>query len=102
MINLSGIGHVLLRVADEEASKRFYRDVLGLRVAEQDPEHGGVFMTLGDGFHALDLTQHPEGQNGVQPERGQRGLVHVAFKCASYPALSESYTHLLRRGVAMK
>jgi catechol 2,3-dioxygenase-like lactoylglutathione lyase family enzyme len=31
MINLSGIGHVLLRVADEEASKRFHRDVLGLR-----------------------------------------------------------------------
>jgi catechol 2,3-dioxygenase-like lactoylglutathione lyase family enzyme len=29
MINLSRIGHVLLRVADEEASKRFYRDVLG-------------------------------------------------------------------------
>jgi catechol 2,3-dioxygenase-like lactoylglutathione lyase family enzyme len=31
MINLSGIGHVLLRVTDEEASKRFYRDVLGSR-----------------------------------------------------------------------
>jgi catechol 2,3-dioxygenase-like lactoylglutathione lyase family enzyme len=49
MIKLAGIGHVLLRVADEEASKRFYRDVLGFRVAEQDPDHGGVFMTLGDG-----------------------------------------------------
>ena len=53
MIKLAGIGHVLLRVADEEASKRFYTDVLGFAVAEQDPEHGGVFMTLGDGFHAL-------------------------------------------------
>ena len=31
MIDLSGIGHVLLRVADEEASKQFYRDVLDLR-----------------------------------------------------------------------
>jgi catechol 2,3-dioxygenase-like lactoylglutathione lyase family enzyme len=29
MIKLAGIGHVLLRVADEEASKRFYCDVLG-------------------------------------------------------------------------
>jgi catechol 2,3-dioxygenase-like lactoylglutathione lyase family enzyme len=27
MIKLASIGHVLLRVADEEASKRFYRDV---------------------------------------------------------------------------
>ncbi len=31
MINLSGIGHVLLRVADEGGSRWFYRDVLGLR-----------------------------------------------------------------------
>ena len=102
MIRLAGIGHVLLRVADEEASKRFYCDVLGFRVAEQDPEHGGVFMTLGDGFHAIDITQHPEGQNGVQPERGQRGLVHVAFKVASYAALRDAYTHLLDRGVEIQ
>ena len=50
MINLAGIGHVLLRVADEEASKRFYRDVFGFRVAEQDPEHGGVFIDPGRRF----------------------------------------------------
>ncbi|MGH7053934.1 MAG: VOC family protein [Stellaceae bacterium] len=50
MITLQGIGHVNLRVADQEASKRFYRDVLGFRIAEEDPEHGGVFMTLGDKF----------------------------------------------------
>ena len=69
MIKLAGIGHVLLRVADEEASKRFYRDALGFRVAEQDPEHGGVFMTLGDGFHTLDITQHPAPGEAVRPER---------------------------------
>ena len=45
MIKLTGIGHVNLRVADQEASKRFYRDVLGFVIAEEDPEHGGVFMT---------------------------------------------------------
>jgi len=102
MIRLAGIGHVLLRVADEEASKRFYRDVLGFRVSEQDPDHGGVFMTLGDGFHALDITQHPEGQNGVQPARGQRGLVHVAFKVGSYAALRDAYAHLQANGVAIE
>lgn len=100
MIKLAGIGHVLLRVADEEASKRFYRDALGFAVAEQDPEHGGVFMTLGDGFHTIDLTQAPEG--AAQPERGQRGLVHIAFKVASYAALREAYAHLLDRGVEIQ
>ncbi len=100
MIKLAGIGHVLLRVADEEASKRFYCEILGFEVAEQDPEHGGVFMTLGDGFHAIDLTQAPEG--AAQPERGQRGLVHVAFKVASYAALREAYAHLLKNGVEIQ
>jgi len=102
MIKLVGIGHVLLRVADEEASKRFYRDVLGFRVAEQDPEHGGVFMTLGDGFHMLDITQHPSPATARRPERGELGLVHVAFKVDSYAALREAYAHLLENGVEIQ
>jgi len=102
MIKLAGIGHVLLRVADEEASKRFYRDVLGFRVAEQDPEHGGVFMTLGDGFHTLDITQHPAPGEARRPERGGLGLIHIAFKVASYAALREAYAHLLANGVEIQ
>ena len=100
MIKLAGIGHVLLRVADEEAAKRFYRDVLGFAVAEQDPEHGGVFMTLGDGFHTIDVVQAPAGS--VQPARGGIGLVHVAFKVASYAALRDAYAHLLASGVEIQ
>ena len=102
MINLSGIGHVLLRVSDEEASKRFYRDVLGFRIAEQDPEHGGVFMTLGDGFHTIDVVQHPAPQDAPKPRAGQLGLGHVAFKVASYAALRDAYTHLLDNGVEIQ
>jgi len=102
MIKLAGIGHVLLRVADEEASKRFYCDVLGFRVAEQDPEHGGVFMTLGDGFHALDIIQHPVPTDATRPERGQLGLVHIAFKVDSYAALRDAYGHLLAKGVEIQ
>jgi catechol 2,3-dioxygenase len=102
MIKLAGIGHVLLRVADEEKSKRFYRDVLGFAIAEQDPEHGGVFMTLGDGFHTMDITQHPAPQESPRPQRGQLGLVHVAFKVSSYAALRAAYAHLLDSGVEIE
>ena len=102
MIKLAGIGHVLLRVTDEEASKRFYSDVLGFRVAEQDPEHGGVFMTLGDGFHTIDITQHPAPADAARQEKGGLGLVHIAFKVASYGALRDAYTHLLERGVEIQ
>jgi catechol-2,3-dioxygenase len=99
MIKLTGIGHVLLRVADEEASKRFYRDVLGFRIAEEDPEHGGVFMTLGENFHTLDLGQHPSPNDAPRPQRGQIGLAHIAFQVGSYAALREAYAHLLENGV---
>ena len=102
MINLSGIGHVLLRVTDEEASKRFYRDVLGFRIAEQDPEHGGVFMTLGEGFHTIDIMQHPAPQEARRPQPGQLGLAHIAFKVASYTALREAYAHLVKYGVEIQ
>ena len=91
MIKLKGIGHVNLRVADQEASKRFYRDVLGFIIAEEDPEHGGVFMTLGG--------QHPAPETAQRPQRGQIGLGHIAFQVGSYTALRDAYTHLVGNGV---
>src|ERR1700746_3038347 len=101
MIKRSGIGHVNLRVADQEASKRFYRDVLGFRIAEEDPDHGGVFMTLGENFHTLDIGQHPAPDEAQRPQRGQIGLGHIAFQVGSYAALRDAYTHLVRNGVAI-
>jgi catechol 2,3-dioxygenase len=102
MIRLEGIGHVLLRVADEEASKRFYRDILGFIVAEQDPEHGGVFMTLGDHFHTLDLVQHAAPGDAPRPRRDQIGLGHIAFQVGSYAALRNAYQHLVDHGVEIQ
>jgi catechol 2,3-dioxygenase len=99
MIKLKGIGHVNLRVADEQVSKRFYRDVLGFLIAEEDPEHGGVFMTLGDNFHTLDIGQHPAPETAQRPQRGQIGLGHIAFQVGSYAALRDAYTHLVANGV---
>ena len=46
MMKLTRLGHVALRVADVERSKKFYGEVLGFEVIEEDPEHGGVFMAL--------------------------------------------------------
>jgi len=101
MIKLTGIGHVLQRVADQEASKRFYRDVLGFGIAEEDPEHGGVFMTLGESFHTLDIGQHPSPHDAPRPQRGQIGLAHIAFQVGSYAALREAYAHLIKNGVGI-
>ncbi|HTV44860.1 MAG TPA: DOPA 4,5-dioxygenase family protein [Stellaceae bacterium] len=99
MIKLDRIGHVNLRVADQEASKRFYRDILGFAIAEEDPEHGGVFMTLGENFHTLDIGQHPTPDAAPRPQRGQIGLAHIAFQVGSYAALRDAYRHLVASGV---
>src|SRR5262245_50692793 len=55
MMRLKEIGHVLLRVLDLERSKKFYSEVLGFRVLEEDPEHGGTFMALPGQSHSIDL-----------------------------------------------
>jgi catechol-2,3-dioxygenase len=99
MIQLKRIGHVLLRVADLERSKAFYRDVLGFEVVEEDPNHGGVFMTLGEYGHTIDLTPvvepaiaHPSAPNRV-------GLQHIAFQVDSPEALKDAYFTLQDLGV---
>jgi len=102
MIRLKGIGHVNIRVADQEVSKKFYREVLGFLVTEEDVEHGGVFMTLGDNFQTLDIGQHPAPEKAQRPQRGQIGLVHIAFQVGSYEALREAYSHLLKHGVEIR
>jgi catechol 2,3-dioxygenase len=99
MIRLTRIGHVALRVADVERSRAFYSTLLGFEVVEEDPEHGGVFMTLGDNFHTLDIGQHPAPEAAQRPQRGQIGLGHIAFQVGSYAALREAYAHLVGNGV---
>jgi len=86
------LGHIALRVADEQRSKAFYRDVLGFRISEEDPEHGGVFMTLGDDFHTVDLFAHPDPNAARQTGLG---LAHMAFQVGSYRELKDVYRSLV-------
>jgi len=101
MIRLKKLGHVQLRVADLERSKAFYRDVLGFRVAEQDPNHGDLFMTLGEDFHTLDMAQDAGPATGRGAARGI-GVAHIAFQVGSYEALGEAYRTLLEHGVRVE
>ncbi len=99
MIRLTGLGHVLLRVLDLERARTFYTEVLGFRVLEEDPEHGGLFLALAGQSHAIDLfaVKDPEAARLQSP--GVRGLGHVAFRVASEDALKEAYASLREHGV---
>lgn len=103
-IKLDRIGHCLLRVKDAERSKKFYIDVLGFQLMEQDPDHGGVFMSLpGDG-HTIDISQveNPEAAQTSPSGRDQLGLVHIAFKVGSYEGLKEAYDTLQANGIEVQ
>ena len=99
MIRLDGIGHVLLRVIDVEAARKFYTTILGLKVVEEDPEHGGIFMALEGTGHTVDLfpCKDPDVVRGQTP--GERGVAHVAFKVSSEAALQDAYHTLQEHGV---
>jgi len=99
MIQLQRIGHVLLRVADLERSKSFYSNILGFEVVEQDPEHGGVFMTLGESGHTIDLFPAENPELPPPSARSRPGLQHIAFQVESYEALKDAYFTLQERGV---
>ena len=99
MIRLTGIGHVLLRVLDLERSKNFYSDVLGFRVLEEDPEHGGTFMALEGQSHAIDLFPIRDAEAARRQTPGVRGLGHIAFRVDSEAALKDAHATLQKHGV---
>lgn len=95
MIRLKRPGHVALVVGDLERSKSFYRDVLGLEIREEDPEHGGTFMGLPSFGHNIDLFPAPTDPETVPDRlRGQR-VHHFAFQVDSEEDLREAY-HTLK------
>jgi catechol 2,3-dioxygenase len=99
MIELKRIGHILLKVADVERSKAFYSKLLGFEVVEEDPVHGGVFMTLGEEGHTLDLSPIDDLANAQPLSPNRVGVHHIAFLVDSEEALKKAYFTLQDHGV---
>lgn len=104
MIKLQRIGHILLNVRDVERSKAFYTNILGFKVLEQDPNHGGVFLSLGEYGNTLDLfpSMNPDAYPQPKPAVGRRdglGVRHTAFAVASEEDLAQAYYSLKDAGV---
>jgi catechol 2,3-dioxygenase len=97
MMKLARLGHVALRVADVERSKKFYGEVLGFEVIEEDPEHGGVFMALEGLSHTIDLFQAPDASPSATA--GAVGVRHIAFLVESEKDFKEAWRTLREHGV---
>ena len=48
MLAVTSLRHVGLFVRDIERSKAFYRDMLGLKISDENPKTGSTFMTAKD------------------------------------------------------
>jgi catechol 2,3-dioxygenase-like lactoylglutathione lyase family enzyme len=106
MIKLQRIGHILLNVRDVERSKAFYTTILGFKVLEQDPDHGGVFLSLGEHGNTLDLfpssdpEAYPQPKSGVGRREGL-GVKHTAFAVETEEDLKGAYFALQDAGVTI-
>jgi catechol 2,3-dioxygenase len=102
MIPIKRLGHFVFRVANIERSKRFYTELLGMHVLEQDPQHGGIFLGLGDWGNTLDLMQSSD-PSAERPHADMSlagvGFHHAAFAVDSPEILRDGYFTLKDHGV---
>ena len=106
MIKLQRLGHVLIAVRDLERSKDFYTRILGFKVLEQDPEHGGVFLSIGGHGNTLDLFPCTNGEalasSAADPaSMNGLGVRHTAFAVETEDDLRDAYFALQVEGVSI-
>lgn len=98
-IELVGLDHVVLRVADVTASLRFYCEMLGCHEERRIEELGLIQLRAGAQLIDLvDLTKPLGRAGGEAPGEGGRNMDHFALRIAQLdePALR---AHLLNYGV---
>ena len=107
MIKIQRLGHVLMAVRDLKVSKKFYMGLLGFKLLEQDPEHGGVFLSIGGYGNTLDLfpsTAPDASPPSASDGRSMPGLgvKHVAFAVETEEDLKGAYFALEDAGVKIQ
>ena len=94
---LTGVQHLLVLTDQLEATRDFYRDVLGLREGERPPlEFDGHWLYLGDVacVHVADrrtYAAHAEtlGLDVTQTATGGGAVDHIAFGADDYEEIAE-------------
>jgi catechol-2,3-dioxygenase len=92
------LGHIVLRVRDLERSKRFYSEVLGLRLTGEIPGVMAFFSTQSN-TDSHDLALMRLGPDAPDSDPNRVGLYHFAYQVGSEAALAEAYRTLQEAGV---
>lgn len=96
-MKVRSLGHVVIKVRNQQRAEAFYHGLLGIPVAARYPEMSATFFTLGN-HH--DLAVIAVGDDAESPAAKSVGLAHVAFKIGdSIDELREANTRLKAAGL---
>lgn len=98
-MKIRALGHVSLFVRDLDATRRFYRDLLGLTETGTGKNGRIVFFSAGARHHDLSCELARAPGPGPQP-KGAPGLYHIAFEVGETPdELAAARAHVERNGL---
>ena len=96
-MKVRSLGHVVIRVRNQQRAEAFYNGVLGIPIAARYSEMSATFFTLGN-HH--DFAVVAIGDAAEDAPANSVGLVHVAFKIGdSIEELREAKLKLETEGV---
>jgi glyoxylase I family protein len=93
MIEIKGVAHFSIAVSDLEKSRRFYTEILGLKLVQDAHAYGMVFLRAGDDHVILAKSDAPLQRSAADSRRA-----HHAFKVDS-ARYNEAKAFLASRGV---
>lgn len=76
-MKVQSLGHVVIKVRNQQRAEAFYNGVLGLPIAARSPRSPMTFFTLGNHHDFAVLAVGDDAPDGPD---GAPGLLHVAFK----------------------
>lgn len=101
MVSIRNIDHVVLRVTDIEAMRRFYCEVLGAEHVAYRPQFGMSHLRVGSAMLDLVEVDGPLGkQGGAAPGPEGRNMDHLCFRVEPFDQ-EAIVAHLRKHGVAV-
>ena len=101
MISIREIDHIVLRVRDIDAMRRFYCDVLGAQHVAWRPEFGMSHLKAGSSMIDLVTVDGPLGKpGGAAPGKEGRNLDHLCLRVEPFDQ-EAIVAHLRQHGVAV-
>ena len=85
---LERVRHVVLQMRDLDNARRFYGDILGMKITDER-EGLGVFFRFSDYHH--DIAVFKVSDDAAAPEADRVGLNHVAIVADSFDTVKAMY-----------